>query len=111
MAQKENERFAENLEALEKLGYDIYEYASMGIGSLLDWFRRAYHLHIQPYPFICKGVTKWWFEVYDLTKGDITSCNPIYKCGIPSQEEMTEHYYIALYKGIEYCTKLLLKQD
>lgn len=69
----------------------------------IDWIRTNYKIHVSPY-YTCIG---WYYEIFDLTRCDITGCEPFYRIGIPSAEQVGT-YKEAAEKGIKHVLEHLI---
>ena len=70
----------------------------------MKWFRKVYNIMISPYAMSLG----WYFDIFDLTKRDITGCNPLYKVGIPNKEDVLSTYEEAVEAAIKYYIKNML---
>lgn len=70
----------------------------------MDWIRTNYKIHISPY-FTNIG---WHYEIFDLTRCDITGCEPFYRVGIPSQEQVKEKCEEAIEDAIKHVLEHLI---
>lgn len=70
----------------------------------LKWLRKAHNIAISPYA-LSLG---WYFEIFDLTKRDITGCKPLYKVGIPSKITVLNSYEEAVEAALKYALENLI---
>jgi hypothetical protein len=68
------------------------------------WLRENFNMNPVPYA----TSNGWYFEVFDLTKRDITGCAPLYQVGIPPKEKMFETYEEACEAAIRYTLENLI---
>lgn len=68
------------------------------------WLKENFN--IAPVPYATS--IGWYFEVFDLTKRDITGCALLYQVGIPSKEDTFDTYEEACDAAIKYCLENLI---
>jgi len=74
------------------------------IQVVMKWLRENFNMNPVPYA----TSNGWYFEVFDLTKRDITGCAPLYQVGIPPKEKMFETYEEACEAAIRYTLENLI---
>lgn len=86
---------------------DNYKYlcSAPTIQMAMKWLRKVHNIMISPYA-LSLG---YYFEIFDLTKRDITGCKPLYKVGIPNKEDVLGTYEEACEAAIKYCLENISK--
>lgn len=79
-------------------------YPCVTIQMTMKWLREIHNIMISPYAMSLG----WYFEIFDLTKRDITGCKPLYKVGIPYKIDVLSTYEEACETAIKYCLKHLI---
>ena len=79
-------------------------YSAPTLQMATKWLKENFN--IAPVPYATS--IGWYFEVFDLTKRDITGCALLYQVGIPSKEDTFDTYEEACDAAIKYCLENLI---
>lgn len=74
------------------------------IQMAMKWLRKIHNILVSPYALS----TGYYFEIFDLTNRDISGCKPLYKVGIPRNEDVLSTYEEACEAAIKYCLENLI---
>lgn len=100
---KWNGNFCNNRRSMSGIDNEIC-YQAPTLQMAMKWLRKNFNMNPVPYA----TSIGWYFEVFDLTHRDITSCALLYDAGIPSKEKMLGTYEEACEAGIRYCLENLV---
>ena len=85
-----------------EIGQD--EYSAPTLQMAMKWLREVHNILVSPYA-LRPG---YYFEIFDLTNRDISGCKPLYKVGIPRNEDVLNTYEEACEAAIKYCLENLI---